>query len=73
VEQWADSAVIIRCRLKTIALEQFGVRREFLRRLKSAFDANGIEIPFPHRTVYTMPAPETHATPMPKLAGEADE
>ena len=73
VDQWADSAVIIRCRLKTIALEQFGVRREFLRRLKSAFDANGVEIPFPHRTVYTMPAPETHATPMPKLAGEADE
>jgi small-conductance mechanosensitive channel len=73
VDQWADSAVIIRCRLKTIALEQFGVRREYLRRLKLVFDANGIEIPFPHRTVYTMPAPDNHPTPMPKLAGEADE
>ncbi|MFM1880014.1 MAG: hypothetical protein RLZZ344_248 [Pseudomonadota bacterium] len=56
VEQWADSAVVIRCRLKTGALEQAVVRREFLRRLKRAFDQEGIEIPFPHRTVYTVPA-----------------
>jgi small conductance mechanosensitive channel len=55
VEQWADSAVVIRCRIKTVALEQAGVRREFLRRLKRAFDEEGIEIPFPHRTVYTVP------------------
>ncbi len=56
VEQWADSAVVIRCRLKTTALEQAVVRREFLRRLKHDFDAEGIEIPYPHRTVYTIPA-----------------
>jgi small conductance mechanosensitive channel len=56
VEQWADSAVVIRCRLKTAALEQAVVRREFLRRLKHDFDAEGIEIPYPHRTVYTIPA-----------------
>jgi len=52
VQDWADSAVIVRCRFKTIALEQWGVRREFLRRLKDAFDARGIEIPYPHLTVY---------------------
>jgi small conductance mechanosensitive channel len=28
------------------------VRREYLRRLKLAFDARGIEIPYPHLTVY---------------------
>jgi small conductance mechanosensitive channel len=28
------------------------VGREFLRRVKQAFDAGGIEIPFPHRTLY---------------------
>jgi small conductance mechanosensitive channel len=28
------------------------VRREYLRRLKMAFDRAGIEIPFPHVTVY---------------------
>lgn len=52
VQDWADSAVIVRCRFKTVALEQWGVRREFLRRLKEAFDARGIEIPYPHLTVY---------------------
>ncbi len=52
VQDWADSAVIIRCRFKTVALEQWGVRREFLRQLKQEFDARGIEIPYPHLTIY---------------------
>lgn len=53
VEQWADSAVVLRCRFKVVPLEQGPVRREFLRRLKNTFDAQNIEIPFPSRTVYT--------------------
>ena len=52
VEAWADSSVVIRCRFKVEALEQWAVRREYLRRLKAAFDRRGIEIPFPHVTVY---------------------
>jgi len=53
VEKWADSAVTIRCRLKVIPpIEQWNVRREFLKRLKKAYDERGIEIPFPHVTVY---------------------
>lgn len=52
VERWDDSAVILRCRFKCVALEQWNVRREYLRRLKQAFDERGIEIPFPHITVY---------------------
>lgn len=52
VEAWADSAVILRCRFKVAPIEQWGVRREYLRRLKHAFDASGIEIPFPHLTLY---------------------
>ncbi len=52
VDQWADSAVIIRCRFKVKPIEQWGVRRGFLQRLKAAFDARGIEIPYPHLTVY---------------------
>lgn len=52
VDRWDNSAVVIRCRFKTVALEQWSVRREFLRRLKMAFDAAGIEIPYPHLTVY---------------------
>jgi len=52
VQDWADSAVIIRCRIKTVALEQWAVRRVFLERLKKAFDVHGIEIPYPHLTIY---------------------
>jgi moderate conductance mechanosensitive channel len=52
VESWGDSAVVLRCRFKTVALEQWGVRREYLRRLKDEFDACGIEIPYPHLTIY---------------------
>jgi len=54
VQDWADSAIVIRCRFKTIVLEQWGVRREFLRRMKEAFEARGIEIPYNHMdlTIY---------------------
>jgi small conductance mechanosensitive channel len=52
VEAWGDSAVVLRCRFRTATLEQWNVRREFLRRLKAAFDARGIEIPYPHLTLY---------------------
>lgn len=56
VENLADSAVIIRCRIKTVPIEQWNVKREFLGRLKKAFDIKGIEIPFPQRTVHVMPS-----------------
>lgn len=52
VERLGDSAVVLRCRFKVLPLEQWNVRREYLRRLKAAFDDKGIEIPFPHMTVY---------------------
>lgn len=52
VQDWGNSAVILRCRFKTVALEQWNVRRAFLERLKQAFDARGIEIPYPHLTIY---------------------
>jgi small conductance mechanosensitive channel len=52
VDQFADSAVIIRARIKTKPIEQWRVGREFNRRMKKAFDIAGIEIPFPHQTIY---------------------
>lgn len=52
VERLDNSAVVLRCRFKVAPLEQWGVRREYLRRIKAAFDAQQIEIPFPHVTVY---------------------
>lgn len=52
VDQFADSAVIIKARMKTRPIKQWMVGREFNRRMKKAFDARNIEIPFPHTTVY---------------------
>jgi small-conductance mechanosensitive channel len=52
VDKWADSAVVIRCRFKVRPLEQWTIRRTYLYRLKQAFDAAGIEIPYPHLTLY---------------------
>jgi small conductance mechanosensitive channel len=53
VDRWADSAVILRARLKVVPpIQQWNVKREFLKRLKKAFEERGIEIPFPHLTVY---------------------
>jgi small conductance mechanosensitive channel len=52
VDAFADSAVIIKARIKTRPLKQHYVRRQFNRLLKRRFDELGIEIPFPHQTVY---------------------
>jgi small conductance mechanosensitive channel len=63
VERWGDSAVVLRCRFKVRPLQQWDVRREYLRRLKRAFDECGIEIPFPHLTVYAGSAKDGTAPP----------
>jgi small conductance mechanosensitive channel len=52
VDKFGDSAVVIKGRIKTKPIRQWEVGREYLRRIKHAFDENNIEIPFPHRTVY---------------------
>jgi len=52
VDQFADSAVIIKARIKTLPIKQWFVGREMNRRIKKRFDEVGIEIPFPHRTFY---------------------
>lgn len=52
MDQFADSAVIIKARIKTRPIKQWMVGREFNRRMKKRFDELGIEIPFPHRTLY---------------------
>ncbi|MEN6337151.1 MAG: mechanosensitive ion channel family protein, partial [Phycisphaerales bacterium] len=52
LDQFADSAVIIKARIKTRPCKQWSVGREFNRRLKKRFDEKNIEIPFPHVTLY---------------------
>lgn len=65
VDQWGDSAVVIKCRFKVVAMRQWLIKREYLRRLKNAFDAHGIEIPFPHLTVYAGQDKQGRAPAMP--------
>lgn len=52
VDQFAHSSVIIKCRVKTQPIKQWRIGREMNRRIKKTFDAKGIEIPFPHQTIY---------------------
>ena len=52
IDAFADSAVIIKARIKTRPLKQFYVKRQFNGLMKRRFDELGIEIPFPHQTVY---------------------
>lgn len=57
VDRLADSSVILRCRIKCVPLEQWNVRREYLRRLKVAFAEHDIEMPFPHFTLQSVAPP----------------
>lgn len=63
VQSFDDSAVIIRARLKVLPGKQLGIQRAFNRLIKMRFDAEGIEIPFPHRTIYFGVDGQGHAPP----------
>ncbi|MGK7390137.1 MAG: mechanosensitive ion channel family protein [Candidatus Cyclobacteriaceae bacterium M2_1C_046] len=52
VDKFNESAIVIRFLVKTRPLKQWIVKRELLRRIKNRFDELGIEIPYPHLTVY---------------------
>lgn len=53
VDQFADSAIVIKILGDTQPLAQWDVAGELRKRLKIAFDKNGIEIPFPQRVIHT--------------------
>jgi small conductance mechanosensitive channel len=52
IDSFGDSSVNIKARITTKPLEQWAVAREYRRRIKNRFDEIGIEIPFPHVTLY---------------------
>ncbi len=47
VDEFMDSGIRIKALGKVVPAEQWAVAGEFRRRLKAAFEANGIEIPYP--------------------------
>jgi len=53
INEFADSAIIIKILGDTKPLKQWEVAGELRKRLKTAFDREGIEIPFPQRVVHT--------------------
>jgi small conductance mechanosensitive channel len=61
MDRWSESFAVLRVRFKVVPpIEQWNVRREYLRRLKKAFDEQGIRIPFPQLTLH---APLLEKTP----------
>ena len=61
VENFGDSQVTLRIVTKTRPLKQWETARELRRRIKAAFDIEGIEMPYPHRVVYSRASPEQKA------------
>ena len=57
LDSFGDSSVNIKVRLRTLPAKQWAVAREFRKRVKKTFDKEGIEIPFPHLTLYIGEAP----------------
>jgi small conductance mechanosensitive channel len=52
VDKFGDSAVVIKVRIKTLPSKQWAVGREMNRRIKKRFNEEGIDIPFPQRSVW---------------------
>jgi small conductance mechanosensitive channel len=52
VNELGDSAVVLRARIRTRPGKQWGVGRAFNELVKRHCDARGVEIPFPHLTVW---------------------
>ncbi|MBD2100713.1 mechanosensitive ion channel family protein [Leptolyngbya sp. FACHB-261] len=52
VDGFGDDSITIRVWIKTIPLKQWEVAREFRRRLKNAFEAEGVSIPYPRRSLW---------------------
>ncbi len=79
LQRFADSAVVIRCRIRCGPFGRWAVMREFNRRMKMRFDEEGIEIPFPHQKMIIEDQATLHMTtpaarpsaPLPPPATEA--
>jgi len=51
IDSFTDISVVIQARIKTRPIEQWGVGREYRKRLKKAFDENRISLPYPQTTI----------------------
>lgn len=65
---FADSAVTVRARIKTLPGKHWGTGRAYSEILKRVFDERGIEIPYPHVT-YVAPSAGKKGNQLPPPAG----
>jgi small conductance mechanosensitive channel len=72
LDKFADSALVIKARNKTKPVMQWAIAREFNKRLKKRFDQEGIEIPFPHMTIYAGQGKQGQAAPL-RISIESSE
>ena len=56
VNEFQDSAIVVRGKIKTVSSQQWFIVREYNKLIKEAFDREGIEIPFPQRDVHLIKA-----------------
>jgi len=63
VDGFTELAFTIKARLKTQPLQQFTIGREYRRRLKKAFDAEGIEMPLSQRMLHTVEPSQPPSAP----------
>lgn len=52
LNSFGDSAIVLRARIKTLPGKQWEIGRAYNGIIKRIFDDRGIEIPFPHQTIY---------------------
>ncbi|MDU8944302.1 mechanosensitive ion channel domain-containing protein [Ovoidimarina sediminis] len=52
LNSFGASEIILRGRIKTLPGKQWGIGRAYNEIVKRVFDERGIEIPFPHQTIY---------------------
>jgi len=67
ITAFADSAITVRARIKTLPGKQWGTGRRYNELVKSVFAERGIEIPYPHVT-YVAANPGAKAPPQMRQA-----
>lgn len=72
VDGFGDSGIDIKILGETQPIRQWDVMGELRKRLKRAFDEEGIEIPFPHRTIVTYGAKATDGIRVRRVNGGGD-
>lgn len=65
VDKIADSGITLKARMKTAPGQQWGVQREYLRRIKLAFDQEGVETPTPLMKMVALDGPPGASPPAP--------